>query len=85
MCLVSRAGFEPAQALRAGLSVLQEAVLYWATPPPGTRTSVAIYRFLYREQKFGGCVGNRTPAVPALVGSFALMLLRLLTVHVRSS
>ena len=35
--------------------------------------------------KCGGCVGNRTPAVPALVGSFALMLLRLLTVHVRSS
>jgi hypothetical protein len=42
-------------------------------------------RFLYREQKFGGCVGNRTPTGPALVGSFALMLLRLLTVHARSS
>ena len=38
-----------------------------------------------REQKFGGCVGNRTPTVPALVSSFALMLLRLLTVHARSS
>ena len=35
--------------------------------------------------KFGGCVGNRTPTVPASVGSFALMLLRLLTVHARSS
>ena len=43
--MVPRAGVEPAQALRAGLSVVQEASPYWTTPPPGTRSSVAIYRF----------------------------------------
>ena len=65
ICLVPRAGIEPAQAFGMGLSVLQETSPYLATPPPGTRNTVAIYRFSIGSKNWWMC-GELNPGGPRI-------------------